>query len=110
MGERVREVLGKGRIFGAAPFFRPDSWTYIADCQAFPVAGSWPDELLTALGAKDARTAAAEANASEILLTMRNALAHGGITSLDRNGGHTYADRLKTMLAAAEQIRTGSRT
>jgi hypothetical protein len=88
---RVRDVLGPERAFGAAPFFRPNTWSYVPDCPAFKVARNWPDEQLAALDSKAAGEAAELASASQVLLTMRNALSHGGITYLDRDGRHTLS-------------------
>jgi hypothetical protein len=89
VAERVAEVLGPGRAFAAAPFFEQRVWHFVPLCETFPVGSHWPSERLDELASKDSQVSASKAHAGGILTLLRNALAHGGITYLDRNGRHT---------------------
>lgn len=86
----VSTWLAKDAPFGAAPFFEPDVWSYVPSIDPFDVARDWPQRALDALGSSTASQVAAGAPARDILLTLRNALAHGGVTYLDKHGGHTH--------------------
>ncbi len=89
LGERLSDILARGRHFAESPFYEPGTWTYLAGCDPFDVGRDWPRPLLEHLGSEAAQAAAAEASARDILLALRNALAHGGVTYLDGDGGHT---------------------
>lgn len=90
LAAHVVEHLGPGRPFGDAPFFRNGAWSYVAT-EFFEVGKEWPRHALEALDLVDAKQAAADAGAGEILLAIRNSLAHGGVTYLDAQGGHTLS-------------------
>lgn len=87
----VIDDLGPAQTFGAAPFFEPGVWTYVPTLYPFEVAKDWPARALDALHSADSTQAAADAPAQDILLALRNALGHGGITYLDENGRHAEA-------------------
>jgi hypothetical protein len=91
LGGRVAEILGGRRAFGDAPFYRDGGWAYTAMCPAFEVGRDWPAEQLQALASPDAVESARQAAASEVLMVLRNGLAHGGVTYLDRDGRHTLS-------------------
>lgn len=99
----VADVLGPAQSFEAAPFFEPGAWTYIPTLAPFEVGRDWPPRALEALRSESAARAAAEAPARDILLALRNALSHGGITYLDQNGDH--ADFATNMLGFASFAR-----
>lgn len=86
----IAQYLGRGSLFGDAPFYRDGAWSY-ARAESFQVGGQWPDHALKALAQVDAQQAAADAGAGEVLIAIRNSLAHGGVTYLDAEGGHTYS-------------------
>lgn len=88
---RVAEVLGPGRSFEKAPFFEAGVWHFVSHSDVFNVGGHWPVETLRMLASAEAETCARNADAAEILMVLRNALAHGGVTYLDREGGQTEA-------------------
>ena len=88
---RVTEVLGPGRPFERAPFFEAGVWHFVTHSDVFNVGGHWPIEILRMLASAEAETCARNADAAEILIVLRNALAHGGVTYLDREGGQTEA-------------------
>ena len=91
LGGRVADTRGGQRAFGEAPFYRHGDWAYIPACPAFEVGRDWPAERLEVLASPDAVTSARDARASDVLMVMRNALAHGGVTYLDRDGRHTLS-------------------
>lgn len=91
VSRRVAEDLGPARRFEDVSFFRKNAWSYIADSPAFPVSNEWPKEVLDELAGDGARQAAAAEGAGRFLYALRNSLAHGGVTYLDRDGRHTYS-------------------
>lgn len=88
---QVRSVLGGDRAFSDAPFFTPGVWRLVADGPAFEVGGDWPHDRLDNLRSPAALEAAAKAKAKVVMKLLRNALAHGGVTYLDAQGGQTYS-------------------
>ena len=64
-------------------------WAYVHSYAPFSAADTWPPTLLTALADPQAAKDAKAADAGRILLDLRNALAHGGITYLDKEGQNT---------------------
>lgn len=99
VGQRVRDVLGDTRRFRDAPFYVEGAWAYLPSCPRFEVGRDWPPEYLHHLASDDAVSAAAVASASDVLQAMRNGIAHGGITYLDKDGQQT--DRATHMLGFA---------
>lgn len=89
LADLVIAQFGVGRTFGAAPFFEPGQWAYVPETDPFNVARDWPRDALDALGSHEASEGAALAPTAQVLLALRNALAHGGVTYLDRDGRHT---------------------
>ncbi len=89
LDDQVAGALGRGKAFRDAPFYHPGAWSYVADIEAFEVGANWPEAALRALAAPEAAQAAAVADAGQILVALRNSLAHGGVTYLDVHGGHT---------------------
>lgn len=108
LSDRVKQVFGDNRPFGEAPFFREGVWTYVAACRRFEVGRNWPDERLLELASQDARAAALNAPASEILSVIRNGLAHGGVTYLDGDGHQ--AQRATEMLGFASFVSRRDKT
>ena len=89
LSNEVVGVLARDRRFDQAPFFEPGAWSYVPKLDRFNVAEDWPARALRPLGAPAAQQAAAEAPARDVLLALRNALSHGGVTYLDRHGRQT---------------------
>jgi len=89
LSNQVVEVLAPDRRFEQAPFFEPGAWSYVPTLDRFKVAEDWPARALRSLGAPAAQQAAAVAPARDVLLALRNALSHGGVTYLDRHGQQT---------------------
>lgn len=88
LSAEVRRVLGGKMKFAGAPFFTGD-WSYLPDQKLFNLADNWPTDVLMALGEPKAANAAGDAQAQMIITHIRNALAHGNITYLDKDGGAT---------------------
>lgn len=81
-----------GRPIGKAPFFVPGSWNfasmpYESDMN---LAFNFPRALEDALALPDAVMAACRMPGSQWASCLRNALAHGGIIYLDREGRHVH--------------------
>lgn len=91
LAKELAGVLGATRSFGDAPFAQGGAWSYVQAYPPFNIAGEWPDELLAALSAPQAFEAARNAPARRVLLDLRNALAHGGVTYLDEYGRNSAA-------------------
>ena len=91
LGGRVADVLGGRRSFGESPFYRHGAWAYVDTCSAFEVGRNWPAKSLDVLASEQAVTNAQVAPASDVLMVLRNGLAHGGATYLDRDGRHALA-------------------
>lgn len=89
LSAEVKKVLGGNSKFGDAPFFTKGDWSYLPDQNLFNIANNWPIDVLKGLGSDNAVEAARSAGASTIIRHLRNALAHGNITYLDKNGGVT---------------------
>lgn len=91
----VQEMLTKK--FGQTPFGNGIDWRLVADVKSFNIA-DWTDtKPLQKLSEPAAKTAAFDAPATDVLLILRNALAHGGIAYLDKDGRQT--DRVASMFA-----------
>jgi hypothetical protein len=101
LADAVAGVLGGERPFRNAPFAANVKWSYMHDCRPFNIAGDWPHEVLEALGRQEAIDAARNAPASRILLDLRNALAHGGVTYLDDDGRNTHGQAAMFAFAGA---------
>lgn len=86
LSKEVIGAFGAGRKFGDAPFCVP-GWSYVPIYRpVFNVSDGCPADLLKALGTDEAFVRAKDARASVILRVLRNALAHGGIAYLDKDG------------------------
>jgi hypothetical protein len=100
---RVDDLLGVRRPFESAPFFERGMWHLVAHCDPFNIAGHWPPEILETLNSAEAEKCARAIDTADFLLALRNSLAHGGITYLDRNGRQT--EFATNMLAFASWVR-----
>jgi hypothetical protein len=97
LSKEVIGALGSGRKFEDAPFGVP-GWSYVAAYSpVFNISDGCPADLLMALGTEEAFLRARNTSASVILRALRNALAHGGIAYLDKDG--TATDNQAAMCA-----------
>ena len=95
----VKDVFAEGKRFGDAPFVGAQRWSYVDSYRPFNIAKQCPPDLLQQLSSPEAAKRAREVEAKRILLDLRNALAHGGVIYLDKNGRLTL--RSTGMLAFA---------
>jgi len=87
LAEAVSSVLGGECTFSKAPFGAAGQWSYVpAYAPVFNLADGCPHELLQALNTPEALARANDAPAADILHVLRNALAHGGVAYLDKDG------------------------
>lgn len=94
----VDRVIVNG-VLRDAPFFVEDQWRFASvPNEDFNVALQFPDKLHDALSAPEALEAAKAMQTQEWASCLRNALAHGGVLYLDRNGRSTH-DQKATVLA-----------
>lgn len=89
LSKRLRAFFGDDKKFADAPF-GVSGWSYVA-CypRIFNLADGCPDDLLQALASDEAVACAKATPASVILRVLRNALAHGGVVYLDKDGRAT---------------------
>jgi hypothetical protein len=87
--DKLADALGSTRTFGEAPFAATSRWSYVQGYPLFNVADYWPQDLLGSLHTPHAHEAAQKAPARRILIDLRNALAHGGVTYLGEDGRNT---------------------
>lgn len=87
--EAIDKVVG-GRPLKYAPFFKPNTWSYLKSDPSFNVANPVPDSIAEALSSKTALLNAEKMHVSEFCRVLRNSMAHGGIAYLDANGRSTY--------------------
>jgi hypothetical protein len=98
LAKKMSAVLDGKCRFSDAPFGTVGKWSYVTSyTPIFNLADGCPDDLLTALGTQESAARANDAQAGEILHVVRNALAHGGVAYLDKNGRST--EREAAMLA-----------
>ena len=86
LSDELSRVLGGKLLFGDAPFTQRTDWRLICDVAPFNIAVWEASQHLEALHDQGARATAMRAPASFMMRHIRNALSHGGIVYLDRNG------------------------
>jgi hypothetical protein len=86
----VDEALG-AQPLSKAPFYRADHWRFFEhDYQdGMNLANGFPHDAERGLQSEDAAVAAANMPAEHWAQCLRNALAHGGATYLDKHGHYT---------------------
>jgi hypothetical protein len=72
--------------FKECPFLDGIDWRFVRDTKAFNIA-EWNDQgILEELSRDKARDTAGNETANFMMLHLRNAIAHGGIVYLDKDG------------------------
>jgi len=87
----IMAVLG-GQEFGKAPFFSPESWSYVFCPKEalFNIANGLPERFAEVLCSQEAFDSVRRMPASQWCSVLRNAMAHGGIGYLDADGRSSY--------------------
>jgi hypothetical protein len=102
--KKMSAVLDGKCKFSDAPFGAGGKWSYVTSyAPVFNLADGCPDDLLTALGTKESAARANDAPADEIMHVLRNALAHGGVAYLDKDGRSTERDAAMLAFIATER-------
>jgi hypothetical protein len=87
LSKEVSAVLGGNVNFADAPFGTAGDWRFVPGYSpVFNLADGCPTGLLEALATDEAAARAKSAPISVIFRVLRNALAHGGIAYLDKEG------------------------
>ena len=99
----VWEKLGAKRL-SEAPFHSPGAWSF---CQAelFNIAGGLPERYIAALASNAAHEKANRMPTSQWCSVLRNAMAHGGIAYLDKEGCSTYNSPVSMFLFVSGRYR-----
>ncbi len=105
LAQRIVDAFGDGKTFAQAPFRAGEHWSYVPNFPRFNIARTWPAGLLHQLDTQQAIIDAENAPAKQIILDLRNALGHGGITYLDAQGRQGEGEA--GMLAFAGNARNG---
>lgn len=94
--EAFDTVIRKGKL-GQAPFYKAGAWRFLSLREGpFPnIADGLPNILTEKLSGNDAEVAACKMPASQWVSTLRNALAHGGVAYLDKDGCSTFGTPVK---------------
>jgi hypothetical protein len=82
----INDTFAANKSFGKSPFAGDGDWRYVQNHPLFNTAREWPSKLLRTLNSPEAAKAAMAASTRTIVSNLRNALAHGGIAYLDKNG------------------------
>jgi hypothetical protein len=92
----VLDTLG-GQDLSKAPFYRPGDWSFAKreKNQLFNIAEQFPDDLASELASEEAARRAGKMPTSQWCSILRNAMAHGGIAYLNKNGRSTYGEPVK---------------
>ena len=109
VASRVAGIFRGEMAFGETPFAGTSHWSYVPNFPPFNIARrqGWPPELLERLASEEAAERARTAPASRVLINLRNALAHGGVTYLDKDGRN--ADGAAAMFAFTGARMEGNR-
>ena len=103
----VEQVLG-GYELKRAPFFVQGEWRFTTrTTPPLPnIARGLPDAIASQLSTDEAATRASKMPTSQWCGILRNAMAHGGIAYLDKNGRSTYGDPVEMLLFASGKFNT----
>lgn len=105
----VDQVLG-GQELRRAPFYAQGEWRF-ATCTQLPLpnlARGLPDAIANQLATDEAATMASRMPTSQWCGILRNAMAHGGIAYLDKNG-RRYGNPVEMLLFASGKFDAGDK-
>ena len=84
--DEVNRVFDGKTKFKECPFFIQTDWRLVRDVKPFNIAEWGNHEVFEKLANDAGKKAAAEETARFMMIHLRNAIAHGGIVYLDKNG------------------------
>ena len=84
----VWQKLG-GEELRKAPFFSHGAWSFCKS-EVFNISSGLPEKYAEQLASPDAQAKASHMPTSQWCSVLRNAMAHGGIAYLNKNGYYTY--------------------
>jgi hypothetical protein len=97
LAKTVAKALGGGPV-SKSYFFVPEAWSYSYWPEpTLNIARGLPIELTARLSTPSAHKSAGELAASLWCSVLRNALAHGGVSYLDREGRPTVGERAEML-------------
>lgn len=86
LSREVKQMFNGKTKFKECPFLDGIDWRFVRDTKAFNIA-EWNDQgVLEVLSSDQAREAAGNETVKFMMLHLRNAIAHGGIVYLDKDG------------------------
>jgi hypothetical protein len=94
VAKAVDYTLG-GQKLSEAPFYFPGAWSFAWASPDINISQPIPDSLANELSSKEASTRASHMPTSEWCSILRNALAHGGVAYLDKDGHSSYGVPVK---------------
>lgn len=106
--DRLRLNFVPTAPFHAFPFFSDsDGWSYARHDGHHNFARGIPDEVATELAKPDSKDAATKLSGLTAILGLRNALAHGSIAYLDKDGSGLYGSRAEMIAFISERRAQG---
>lgn len=92
LGSVINDTVSPTIMFGQTPFAKSLDWRYVSNYEPFNIAHEWPNDLIDELASKRSHDLAMKTDSSRILTDLRNALAHGGVAYLNKDGKNSYGD------------------
>ena len=104
----VKRVMGLK--LRKAPFFHGQSWSYASrPLGTVKLADGLDDQLCVELNDAVAFKSAASMDTSQIVMCLRNSLAHGGVAYLNGNGFHAVNEPTKMLAFVSYKRKSGER-
>ncbi len=104
LADRLRLTFTPVDPFQACPFFSDgDGWSYARHEGHHNFARGIPDEVAAKLAEPEAKDAATKLSAVTVIQGLRNALAHGSIAYLDKDGSGLHGSRAEMIAFISER-------
>jgi hypothetical protein len=105
LASEIDAVLVKG-LLGNAPFFQEGNWRFASiPNDSYNVALHYPNEIYEALSAPAAFDTARRMQAQEWASCLRNAVAHGGVLYLNRDGRPSHDQQAEVLAFVSAKYR-----
>ncbi|WP_081158951.1 hypothetical protein [Ensifer aridi] len=101
LAERI-DAATRGKKLADHPQLEAFDWAYLSKVEPFNIADGLSDDLAALLDAEEARHAARRMDFSAFLSCLRNALSHGGILYLNKEGRTTPGQASMLCLVSAK--------